>query len=292
VFGDDSGNPLSAFAGKSFPSDSGGASRYFKQVQGMSEIHEYLLTLISPPAPYPPAQVLSSWPEWAETADPKTCPGFLIHGFTPTDAQTQVLYSLLVPGGHVCLVALDEQPTGHTGACRLEDAGFEIRDCILWVRGNGRFHYVAKAGRAEREAGCAGVVPPKKGHEAVDRKEGSAGVNSPRAGAGRTASTVSNMHPTVKPIELMVRLLADVPKDAQVLDPFLGSGTTGIACVQTGHSFIGVEREAEYLQIADARVRHHVGWRDVNIVSDHVRAPVEVAPEDTAMTLYDLFGED
>ena len=61
----------------------------------------------------------------------------------------------------------------------------------------------------------------------------------------------------MKPIDLMVKLLADVPKDkGPIIDPFLGSGTTGIACLKTGHDFLGIEREEEYLGIADARVRH------------------------------------
>jgi hypothetical protein len=52
-----------------------------------------------------------------------------------------------------------------------------------------------KCSRSERERGCEGL-PTKAGHEAVDRAEGSAGLNNPRAGAGRTAGCVANTHPT------------------------------------------------------------------------------------------------
>jgi DNA modification methylase len=65
-----------------------------------------------------------------------------------------------------------------------------------------------------------------------------------------------NAHPTVKPIALMrwlVRLVT--PPGGLVLDPFAGSGTTGIACALEGLSFIGVEREADYVAIARARMR-------------------------------------
>jgi site-specific DNA-methyltransferase (adenine-specific) len=98
-----------------------------------------------------------------------------------------------------------------------------------------------KASRSEREAGCE-ELPGRSGAAAVERKEGSAGLNNPRAGAGRTAESVRNSHPTVKPIELMrwlVRLVT--PEGGTVLDPFTGSGTTGIAAVLEGRDFLGAE---------------------------------------------------
>ena len=62
------------------------------------------------------------------------------------------------------------------------------------------------------------------------RKEDSDGLNSPRAGAGRTQGS-KNHHPTVKPTELMKYLVRLVtPKNGTVLDPFMGSGSTGKAC--------------------------------------------------------------
>jgi site-specific DNA-methyltransferase (adenine-specific) len=95
------------------------------------------------------------------------------------------------------------------------------------------------------------------------RKPGSAGLNNPRAGirAGssqtdpnRTA-VARNFHPTVKPVELMrwlVRLVT--PIGGTMLDPFTGSGTTGMACRYEQRRFIGIEREAEYIEIAKARI--------------------------------------
>lgn len=68
-----------------------------------------------------------------------------------------------------------------------------------------------------------------------------------------------NVHPTqaVKPIDLMrwlVRMV--VPPDGVVLDPFLGSGSTGCAAVMEDREFIGIEREAEYARIAEARIKY------------------------------------
>jgi len=67
----------------------------------------------------------------------------------------------------------------------------------------------------------------------------------------------TNFHPTVKPTDLMRYLCRLVtPPDGLVLDPFMGSGSTGKAAVLEGFSFIGIEREEEYCEIAKARIKH------------------------------------
>ena len=69
--------------------------------------------------------------------------------------------------------------------------------------------------------------------------------------------TVENRHPTVKPTDLMRYLCRLVtPPGGTVLDPFAGSGSTGKAAVLEGASFIGIEREAEYMPIIEGRVAH------------------------------------
>jgi DNA modification methylase len=114
--------------------------------------------------------------------------------------------------------------------------------------------YCPKPHRTEREAGCEGL-PTRSGADAVDREEGSAGTRSPSAGAGRTAEEIANYHPTVKPIDMMRWLCRLVtPPGGTVLDPFAGSGTTGCGAVIEGFRFVGIEREAEYHRIAEARI--------------------------------------
>ena len=121
--------------------------------------------------------------------------------------------------------------------------------------GDPPFFYGPKAARSEREAGCEGL-PARTGSEAVDREEGSAGAQSPRAGAGRTADAVRNFHPTVKPVAVMRWLVKlAVPTGGIVLDPFTGSGTTGVAAVREGFHFVGIERDPAYLAIAVARIK-------------------------------------
>ena len=117
------------------------------------------------------------------------------------------------------------------------------------------FRYHPKAARKERDEGCD-ELPAKTGADAVGRDPESPGMDSPRAGAGRTAAAVRNHHPTVKPVELMKWLVKLVtPNQGKVLDPFTGSGTTGIACVLEGFKFIGFEQDPEYVAIATARIK-------------------------------------
>ena len=64
-----------------------------------------------------------------------------------------------------------------------------------------------------------------------------------------------NTHPTVKPIKLMKYLCRLVtPKGGTVLDPFMGSGSTGMAAKDEGFDFIGIEKEKEYFEISESRI--------------------------------------
>lgn len=110
--------------------------------------------------------------------------------------------------------------------------------------------YCAKPSREERDYGCNGLAL-KSGGERSGRVDGSAGIG-PRSGAQGSAR---NFHPTVKPVELMRWLVKLVtPPGGVVLDPFTGSGTTGMACRYEQRQFIGIEKEADYVQIAERRI--------------------------------------
>lgn len=61
-------------------------------------------------------------------------------------------------------------------------------------------------------------------------------------------------HPTQKPLAVMRWTLSFFPDAQTILDPFMGSGTTGVACMQTGRAFIGIEREPKYFDIACKRI--------------------------------------
>lgn len=119
-----------------------------------------------------------------------------------------------------------------------------------------RFFFCAKASRAERELGCGGL-PTHTAGEATHREDGSDGLNSPRAGAGRTAAGIRNVHPTVKPLALLRYLCRLVtPPGGVVLDHFSGSGTCGMAALLESFRYVGCELGADHAAIARARIGH------------------------------------
>lgn len=119
--------------------------------------------------------------------------------------------------------------------------------------GASRFFYTAKASRREREAGLEGMPTKSAGTFAQDEWNRQHMGNTPDA----ERNPVANVHPTVKPIALMRWLCRLVtPKGGLILDPFTGSGTTGCAAVLEGFRFVGIEREAEYVAIAEKRIAH------------------------------------
>lgn len=122
--------------------------------------------------------------------------------------------------------------------------------------GASRFFYVAKASRIEREAGLEGM-PMIRESDRV--KDDGVGGDNPR---NRTNNPRINHHPTVKPIALMRYLVRMVtPRGGVVLDPFMGSGTTGCAAMLEGMRFIGIDITPEYVDIADRRIQH---WASQN----------------------------
>lgn len=266
---------------------------------------------------------------------------------------------VLKPGGH--LLAFFGTRTYHRGVIRIEDAGFEIRDCIQWIYGSGfpkshnlkdehkgwgtalkpanepivvarkplvgtvadnfakygtgamnidgcrigteirfnppvgeltgfgstrteaigsgtvvqgrwpanlildeeagemldahsgasRFFYVAKASKKERNAGLEGMPLVKSG--VIGTGEGGGPMLT---GSGNERKNLNqNHHPTVKPIKLMEYLCKLItPHKGMVLDPFMGSGSTGVAAKNLGFQFTGIELNEEYYEIAKRRI--------------------------------------
>lgn len=135
--------------------------------------------------------------------------------------------------------------------------------------GASRFFYCAKTSRAERNAGL----------EDFESKplNWSSGEQSPGTFQSEGTEKASrNHHPTIKPIDLMRWLLRMVtPPNGLIVDPFVGSGTTGCAAVLEGFDFVGIEREADYVEIAKARLewwRTHRGREAEAVLADHARS--------------------
>lgn len=114
-------------------------------------------------------------------------------------------------------------------------------------KGTLRVFYCTKASPSERNEGLEGM--PKKDSNKIGH------FNEPgNNGSLKNSKPMTNFHPTVKPLKLMEYLLKlVVPKGGVVLDPFCGSGTTLVAAKKLGIKAIGIEREAEYCKIAEAR---------------------------------------
>lgn len=114
--------------------------------------------------------------------------------------------------------------------------------------GASRFFYTAKASRADREDGLEGM--PRRFMATMGD-----GIGAREHNPEQPSAHVRNVHPTVKPTDLMRWLCRLVtPPGGTVLDPFCGSGSTGVAANAEGFDFIGIEREAEYVEIARRRI--------------------------------------
>lgn len=74
----------------------------------------------------------------------------------------------------------------------------------------------------------------------------------------KNVSKDKTLHPCQMPIEVMDRIIGILPEDATIIDPFMGSGTTGVACAKKGRSFIGIELDETYFNIAKDRINCHM----------------------------------
>ena len=235
----------------------------------------------------------------------------------------ELAYELLKPGGH--LLAFSASRNYHRMAVAIEDAGFEIRDQLMWLYGSGfpkshnlgdgwgtalkpahepivmarksiegtnknnrekygtgginidecrveserypanvmhdglkedwaRFFYCPKTSGSERNQGLDDFETKMIGMSNGARSKGEGYDKGQGIGLNKVIER-KNTHPTVKPVELMKYLCRLVtPKGGIVLDPFMGSGSTGMAAKDEGFDFIGIEREKEYFEICKSRI--------------------------------------
>jgi site-specific DNA-methyltransferase (adenine-specific) len=116
-----------------------------------------------------------------------------------------------------------------------------------------RFFYSGKATRSEREEGLEGFPRKDPGTFAQDEWSREHMGGTPDA----KRKPVANTHATIKPVDLMRWLVRLVTRPGGlVLDPFNGSGSTGVAAILEGARYVGIEREPEYCAISRARLTH------------------------------------
>ena len=113
-----------------------------------------------------------------------------------------------------------------------------------------RFFYQSKASRAERNAGLDGM--PERFTATMNN-----GIGGREHDPDEPRAYTANHHPCIKPVALMRWLVRMVtPPGGHILDPFLGSGSTGVAAALEGFAFTGIEQDAEYAEIARRRIAH------------------------------------
>jgi len=119
-----------------------------------------------------------------------------------------------------------------------------------------RFFYCAKTSKAERNQGLDNL-PTKKASSMPGRRNADDMKDSKIDNdvTDRFVTEKKNIHPTVKPIKLMKYLCRLItPKGGTILDPFMGSGSTGMAAKEEKFDFVGIEKEEQYFNIATARI--------------------------------------
>lgn len=126
-----------------------------------------------------------------------------------------------------------------------------------------RFFYCAKASSGDRDEGL-GEFNSKQASglplRSKDKKSVGAGLDGTKT---FRETTRKNVHPTVKPVSLMQHLVRMItPPNGTVLDPFMGSGSTGKAAMYEGFKFIGIEMDKSYMEIAEARIKFAMHNKD------------------------------
>lgn len=205
----------------------------------------------------------------------------------PEDAGAELFHGQMAPGrfpanvihdGSAEVVAQfpqsDAKPLAKEGSGAggiwAGSTGAPAGDVYADVGSAARFFYCPKASRADRNSGLFIGAAPVVAKNATMRDCETADWTA-RNG---------NSHPTVKPTDLMAYLCRLVtPPGGVVLDPFMGSGSTGKACMREGFRFVGCELEPEYLAIAAARIGYEHG------LAEAANAPPAPTPQ------LDLFAE-
>lgn len=153
----------------------------------------------------------------------------------------------------------DRKPRDYDGSQGRWPANLVLDEEVAEGESWKRYFYCAKTSRKERNMGmedCDDKLLARSGGAQGAENRGEKEYLQKHIGLNRVA-VVKNNHPTVKPLALMKYLctLLKMPSaDQIILDPFIGSGTTGMACASLGIGFIGIEKELEYCEISAKRI--------------------------------------
>jgi site-specific DNA-methyltransferase (adenine-specific) len=128
--------------------------------------------------------------------------------------------------------------------------------------GASRFFYQAKVSKAERNMGLDGFEEKRGGAMMANTGDKMVLGGASLKGEYKEIQKQKNTHPTIKPVNLMTYLCRLItPKGGTILDPFMGSGSTGIAALLEGFNFIGMEMDEDYFKIAESRINNYEQYR-------------------------------
>lgn len=164
--------------------------------------------------------------------------------------------------------ALNGEPSGRWPANLIHDGSDEVKDLFPYSESGGRVR------KSDRKAKSSYGFTPSVGVGPADTKGSAARffycakASKSDRNSGLTVGE-SNSHPTVKPTKLMRYLckLVGMPNGSVILDPFMGSGSTGIAAVLEGQSFVGIDLDAEHVATAQQRIEAaSLGYEQLELV--------------------------
>ena len=147
----------------------------------------------------------------------------------------------------------DADPRGRFPSNVMHDGSDSIKELF---EDKSKYFYCAKTSKTERNQGLYNL-PTKKASSMPGRRNADDMKDSKIDNdvTGRFVTEKKNIHPTVKPIKLMKYLCRLItPKGGTILDPFMGSGSTGMAAKEENFEFVGIEKEEQYFNIASARI--------------------------------------
>jgi site-specific DNA-methyltransferase (adenine-specific) len=143
----------------------------------------------------------------------------------------------------------DADPRGRFPSNVMHDGSDSIKELF---EDKSRYFYCAKTSKAERNQGLDNFI---KKNKVFNGQSPNASKDMKGVEQKFTTKPSANTHPTVKPIKLMKYLCRLItPKGGTILDPFMGSGSTGMAAKEENFDFVGIEKEEEYFNIATARI--------------------------------------
>lgn len=174
-------------------------------------------------------------------------------GRVPTDATLNKLFKETGRGQLHAQTWKAEDGKHPTNMLISEEAVALDEDLARMVAESKSSFFVPKPHAKDRDWGCG---DPEAGGLPLTKKDNRLShMTSNYTGKVMKDVMAQNVHPTVKPIEIMRRLIRLVSRPGHtILDPFMGSGTCGIAAILEGRNYIGIEREPEYFKIAHTRI--------------------------------------